>query len=102
MQLLDLFNPTTQQRRMLEKTFGSEENGLRAVRDKAVDLNNGSRFMTGNKDAVANSLEQAMQLVAGPKESLARRIQMNLFQPPKEKALGGMIERQPNDNRRYM
>jgi len=102
MLLLSLFNPTVQQRRMLEKTFGSEENGLRAVRDKAVDLNNGSRFMTGSEDAVANSLEQAMQLLIGPKETLARRIQMNLFGLPKEKALGGMIERQPDDNRRYM
>jgi hypothetical protein len=102
MQLLDLFNPTVQQRRMLEKRFGSEEEGFRVVRDKAVELNNGSRFMTGSEDAVANSLEQAMQLVAGPKENLARRIQMNLFGPPKEKATGGMIERQPNDNRRYM
>jgi hypothetical protein len=102
MQLLDLFNPTVQQRRMLENKYGSEENGFRAVRDKAVDLNNGSRFMTGNEDAVANSLEQAMQLLVGPKETLARRIQMNLFGLPKEKATGGMIERQPNDNRRYM
>jgi len=102
MQLLDLFNPTVQQRRMLENKYGSEENGFRAVRDKAVDLNNGSRFMTGNEDAVANSLEQAMQLLVGPKETLARRIQMNLFGLPKEKATGGMIERQPNDNRRYL
>jgi len=58
--------------------------------------------MTGSEDAVANSLEQAMQLVAGPKENLARRIQMNLFGLPKEKATGGMIERQPDNNRRYM
>jgi hypothetical protein len=87
---------------MLENKYGSEENGFRAVRDKAVDLNNGSRFMTGSEDAVANSLEQAMQLLVGPKETLARRIQMNLFGLPKEKATGGMIERQPNDNRRYL
>jgi len=102
MQLLDLFNPTVQQRKVLEKRFGSEEEGFRVVRDKAVELNKGSRFMTGSEDAVANSLEQAMQLVAGPKENLARRIQMNLFGLPKEKAHGGMIERQPNDNRRYL
>ena len=102
MYLLDFFNPTVQQRKMLEKTFGSEENGFRAVRDKAVDLNNGSRFIAGSEDAVANSLEQAMQLLIGPKETLARRIQMNLFGLPKEKATGGMMERQPDDNRRYM
>ena len=102
MQLLDLFNPTVQQRRMLEKTYGSELEGFTAVRDKAVELNNGSRFMTGSEDAVANSLEQTMQLLAGPKENLARRIQMNLFGLPKEKATGGMMERQPDDNRRYL
>jgi hypothetical protein len=34
--------------------------------------------------------------------SAARQIQMNMFQPPAEKAYGGMIERQPNDNRRYL
>jgi hypothetical protein len=102
MRLLELFNPTVQQRRMLENKYGSEENGLRAVRDKAVDLNNGSRFMTGSEDAVANSLEQAMQLLVGPKETLARRIQMNLFGLPKEKATGGMMERHPDDNRRYL
>lgn len=102
MQLLDLFNPTVKQRRMLENKYGSEENGFRAVRDKAVDLNNGSRFMTGNEDKVANTLEQAMESLIGPKENLARQIQMNLFGLPKEKATGGMIERQPTDNRRYL
>ena len=37
-----------------------------------------------------------------PKENAARQIQMNMFQPPAERAVGGMIERQPNDNRRYL
>jgi hypothetical protein len=32
----------------------------------------------------------------------ARTIQMNMFQPPAQRADGGMIERQPNDNRRYL
>ena len=42
--------------------------------------------------------------VSPPAEQLnaARRIQMNLFQPPAQRADGGMIERQPNDNRRYL
>lgn len=36
------------------------------------------------------------------KENAARQIQMNMFQPPAQRAVGGMIERQPNDNRRYL
>ena len=42
--------------------------------------------------------------VAPPPEPLnaARTIQMNLYQPPAQRAVGGMIERQPNDNRRYL
>jgi hypothetical protein len=42
--------------------------------------------------------------VAPPPEPLnaARQIQMNMFQPPAQRADGGMIERQPNDNRRYL
>jgi hypothetical protein len=42
--------------------------------------------------------------VTAPEPSLnaARTIQMNLFQPPAQRADGGMIERQPNDNRRYL
>jgi len=43
-------------------------------------------------------------IVAPPPEPLnaARTIQMNMFQPPAQRATGGMIERQPNDNRRYL
>ena len=37
-----------------------------------------------------------------PPQNAARTIQMNMFQPPAERAVGGMIERQPNDNRRYL
>ena len=37
-----------------------------------------------------------------PKENAARQIQMNMFQPPAQRADGGMIERQPTDNRRYL
>jgi len=37
-----------------------------------------------------------------PPQNAARTIQMNMFQPPAQRADGGMIERQPNDNRRYL
>jgi len=37
-----------------------------------------------------------------PPLNAARQIQMNMFQPPAQRADGGMIERQPNDNRRYL
>lgn len=42
--------------------------------------------------------------ISPPPEPLnaARTIQMNLFQPPAQRALGGMIERQHSDNRRYL
>ena len=37
-----------------------------------------------------------------PPLNAARAIQVNMFQPPAERATGGMIERQPTDNRRYL
>ena len=37
-----------------------------------------------------------------PPLNAARAIQVNMFQPPAQRATGGMIERQPNDNRRYL
>jgi hypothetical protein len=37
-----------------------------------------------------------------PPQNAARTIQMNMFQPPAQRADGGMIERQPTDNRRYL
>lgn len=64
---------------------------------KLVELNGDSYFIDKNK---------LPDLVKTVRETIptnaARQIQMNLFQPPKEKATGGMIERQPNDNRRYL
>jgi hypothetical protein len=101
-QVFDLYAPSYTQKMKLADKFGNVENGLRAVRDKAVDLNNGSRFIAGTDTDRAKMLEEATTLLVGPKENLARQIQMNLFGLPKEKAHGGMIERQPNDNRRYL
>jgi hypothetical protein len=61
-----------------------------------------------NPKDIPFSIKQLFQdkglIVAPPPEPLnaARTIQMNMFQPPAQRADGGMIERQPNDNRRYL
>jgi len=108
-QVFNFFDPTFTQKMDLADKFGNVENGMRAVRDKAVDLNNGSRFVVGNDTDMGKMLEQATNLLVPTKkpmtmEEIKANIikRMNLFGPPKEKATGGMIERQPNDNRRYM
>jgi hypothetical protein len=58
---------------------------------------NGNSYYAG-KDEFPNLIKKAYELP----NNAARQIQMNFFGLPKEKATGGMIERQPNDNRRYM
>jgi hypothetical protein len=63
---------------------------------RMVKLNGNSYF--AGKDEFSNLIKKASEMP----NNAARQIQMNMFQPPTEKALGGMIERQPNDNRRYM
>jgi hypothetical protein len=61
-----------------------------------------------NPKDIPFSIKQLFQdkglIVAPPPPPLnaARTIQMNMFQPPAQRADGGMIERQPNDNRRYL
>ena len=64
---------------------------------KLVELNDNSYFI--DKDKLPDLVKRVRETIP---TNAARQIQMNLFQPPTEKALGGMIERQPNDNRRYM
>ena len=58
---------------------------------------NGNSYYAG-KDEFPNLIKRAYELP----NNAARQIQMNMFQPPAERACGGMIERQPNDNRRYL
>jgi uncharacterized protein YlzI (FlbEa/FlbD family) len=69
----------------LAQAFGTEKEGLQVVRDEAVKLNNGSKYIVGNEDDVSELLHQAVRNVL-----------------PQQKAHGGMIERQPTDNRRYL
>jgi hypothetical protein len=64
---------------------------------KLVELNDNSYFI--DKDKLPDLVKRVRETIP---TNAARQIQMNMFQPPTEKALGGMIERQPNDNRRYM
>jgi hypothetical protein len=73
-------------RQSLAKAFGSEQEGLGFVKDELIKLNNGSQYTTGNEDAVAGLINQAVQNVLNPRQ----------------RATGGMIERQSTDSRKYL
>ena len=64
--------------------------------DKLLQLNGNSYFVDKYEfpELITKAYEQP--------NNAARQIQMNMFQPPTERATGGMIERQPTDNRRYL
>jgi hypothetical protein len=103
-QVLNFFDPTFTQKMDLADKFGNVENGMRAVRDKAVDLNNGSRFVVGTDTDMGKMLQEATNLLVPTKppmtlEQIAANIQKRINP---SKATGGMIERQPDNNRRYM
>ena len=70
----------------LAQKFGTEREGLSAVRDEVIRLNNGSQYTTGNEDAVADLIRTATRNVL----------------TPQQRATGGMIERQSTDNRKYL
>jgi hypothetical protein len=76
--------------------------GMKDVYDEAIKINGNSAYIEDNPAIIDSLIEKAVKNVFTPKLNEARTIQMNLFQPPAEKAYGGMIERQPNDNRRYL
>jgi hypothetical protein len=62
--------------------------------DKLLQLNDNSFYVDAGE--LSGLLKKADEYTP---PNAARAIQMNLFQT---KATGGMIERQPNDNRRYL
>jgi hypothetical protein len=64
---------------------------------KIVELNGNSYFV--DKDKLPDLVKLVREIIP---TNQARAIQMNLFQLPTERAYGGMIERQPTDNRRYL
>jgi hypothetical protein len=76
--------------------------GMKDVYEEAIKINGNSAYIENDPAAIDSVIEKAVKNVFTPKLNEARTIQMNLFQPPAEKAYGGMIERQPNDNRRYL
>jgi hypothetical protein len=85
MELLNLFDGF-RTRSQLAKAFGSEQEGFKLVRDELIKLNNGSQYTTGNEDAVAGLIDQAVKNVLNPRQ----------------RANGGMIERQSTDSRKYL
>jgi hypothetical protein len=85
MGLLDLFDGF-RARSQLAKAFGSEQEGFKLVRDELIKLNNGSQYTTGNEDDVAGLIDQAVQNVLNPRQ----------------RANGGMVERQSTDSRKYL
>jgi hypothetical protein len=64
--------------------------------NRLLKANDGSYYV--DKDKVSSLIKKVNEMP----NNAARQIQMNMFQPPAQRATGGMIERQPNDNRRYM
>jgi len=76
--------------------------GIKDVYDEAIRVNGNSPYIENDPDVIDSVIEKAVKNVFTPKLNEARTIQMNLFQPPTEKAHGGMIERQHSDNRRYL
>jgi hypothetical protein len=76
--------------------------GIKDVYEEAVKVNGNSPYIENDPAIIESVIEKAVKKVFEPKLNEARTIQMNLFQPPTEKAHGGMIERQHSDNRRYL
>ena len=103
-QLYNFFNPTFTQKMDLAAKFGTVENGMRAVKDKALELNKGSQFVIGDKDNLGTLFDQATNLLVPTKQPMTAEEMKAMIQKRinPSKATGGMIERQPNDNRRYM
>ena len=89
MELLNMYGLSSQRpfaNMELRAMFGSDEEGLKAVKNEMMKLNNGSQYAVGNKDDVAALIRQATRNVLALQQ----------------RATGGMIERQSTDNRRYL
>ena len=91
--LFNFLKPGGDQLKFLTKFYGSSASGsgtavegLRKVADEAVKLNKGSSLVVGNDDTVSELLQQALKNLTTP-------------QP---RAQGGFMERQSNDNRKYL
>ena len=71
---------------LLKTLYGDKAKGLNKVADEAVTLNKGSSLVVGNEGTLGELLQQALQ---------------NLTMP-RQQAQGGFMERQSNDNRKYL
>ena len=71
---------------LLKTLYGDKAEGLRRVVDEAVKLNEKSSLLVGNEDTMSKLLQQALQNVI----------------TPQKRATGGFMERQSNDNRKYL
>jgi len=71
---------------LLKTLYGDKTKGLHKVADVAVTLNKGSSLVVGNEGTLGELLQQALQ---------------NLT-TPRRQAQGGFMERQSNDNRKYL
>lgn len=94
--ILNRFNPTMETRDRLKAKFGGEMEGFQAVLDRAININGGSRYFSGNEDEISDIFQKAARDVL---RNEAQNIMFNSFLP---RAKGGMVERQSNDNRAYL
>ena len=87
------------------KMVDARDHKNRRILGAYVDDNLLNRFLKINGNsyyADDNDFIDIFQAAKAAPNNAARQIQMNFFEPPAEKAYGGMIERQPTDNRRYL
>ena len=87
------------------KMVDARDHKNRRILGAYVDDNLLNRFLKVNGNsyyADDNDFIDIFQAAKAAPNNAARQIQMNFFEPPAEKAHGGMIERQPTDNRRYL
>lgn len=93
MKLLDSMSYTTSSKESLGKLYdiggaGTKgmSIGLGKVADEAVKLNKNSYLVVGNEDTMNELLQQALKNVT----------------TPQKRAKGGFMERESNDNRKYL
>jgi hypothetical protein len=87
-ELLTLGRASPADTEAIVKAFGSEQTGMALVKKEVINLNNGSQYVAGNADDIAELVRNATRKV--------------LAQEAQQRANGGMIERQSTDNRRYL
>ena len=71
---------------LLKTLYGDKAEGLRKVVEEAVRLNEKSSLLVGNGDTLSELLQQALKNVT----------------TPQKRAKGGFMERESNDNRKYL